>query len=243
MSRFTLSVLAIATCLATSAVYAEPPPSGAVPPPSRALPPPSSALPPPSVIPPTAPPVADPAAPSIAEGKVQRLLMNPYGEVDGLRLADGTLVQFPPHLSESLVAAIKPGDRVRIIGRGQAPRGVRADAIVNTSNGQTLYDQPPVPGAGRPLPPHLRAQALHPQQVEGQVDAVLTGPRGETNGVILADGSIVRFPPDSLRQPVQPGAPFAAEGLGTRNALGTSLEAVSLGTSLSSLQPLYDRAR
>ncbi|MNX05518.1 hypothetical protein D3C86_351380 [compost metagenome] len=203
MSRFTLSVLAIATCLATSAAYG---------------------VPPPGVMPPPAPPVADPAAPSVAEGKVQRLLMNPYGEVDGLRLADGTLVRFPPHLSESLVAAVKPGDTVRVIGRGQAPRGVRADAIVNTSTGQTVYDQPPVPGAGRPLPPHLRAQALH-------------------NGVILADGSIVRFPPDSLRVSVQPGAPFAAEGLGTRNTLGTSLEAMSLGTSLSALQPLYDRAR
>ena len=72
---------------------------------------------------------------------------------------------------------------------------------------------------------------------------MLTGPRGEANGVILTDGSIVRFPPESLRQSVQPGAPFAASGLGTRNANGTSLEAVNLGTSLSALQPLYDGAR
>ncbi|WP_346285103.1 hypothetical protein [Zoogloea sp.] len=55
--------------------------------------------------------------------------------------------------------------------------------------------------------------------------------------------SIVRFPPESLRLAVQSGAPFAASGLGTRNAMGTALEAVSLGTSLSALQPLYDRSR
>lgn len=178
----------------------------------------------------------------VAQGQVQRLLMNPYGELDGLRLGDGTLVQFPPHLSDALNAAVKPGDTVRVIGQPQARGMVRADAIVNTTNGQTIYNQPPALGVARPLPPHLRAQALLPQQVAGQVDAVLSGPRGEANGVILSDGSVVRFPPESLRISLLPGAPFAAEGLGTRNALGVSLEAVRVGTSLSTLQPLYDRA-
>ncbi|WP_419342933.1 hypothetical protein ACM1PE_08005 [Achromobacter sp. PD1] len=169
--------------------------------------------------------------------------MNPYGEIDGLRLADGTLVLFPPHLSTALNAAVKPGDAVRIIGRLQVRGTVKADAIVNTTSGQTIYDQPPTPGVGLPpLPPHLRAQALRPQQVEGQVDAILTGPRGEANGVILSDGSIVRFPPESLRLSVQPGAPFAANGVGTRNTLGVSIEAISVGTSLSALQPLYGSA-
>ena len=135
------------------------------------------------------------------------------------------------------------GDTVRVIGRQEARGTVRANAIVNAANGQTVYDQPPPLGEGRPLPPHLRAQKLQQQQVQGKVDTVLTGPRGEANGVILTDGSIVRFPPESLRQSVQPGAPFAASGLGTRNADGTSLEAVNLGTSLSALQPLYDGAR
>lgn len=74
------------------------------------------------------------------------------------------------------------------------------------------------------------------------MDAVLTGPRGEANGVILGDGSIVRFPPESLRLSIQPGAAFAAAGMGTRNEFGTSLEAVSMGASLAALQPLYDRA-
>lgn len=70
---------------------------------------------------------------------------------------------------------------------------------------------------------------------------MLTGPRGEVNGVILSDGSIVRFPPESLRLSVQTGAPFAASGLGTRNAFGTALEALALGPTLTTLQPLYDR--
>lgn len=176
------------------------------------------------------------------EGQVQRMLINPYGEVDGLRLSDGTIARFPPHMADALTATVKVGDAVRIIGRAETRGTVKADAIINADSGRTVYDQPPPVGQGRALPPHLRAQRLQPQQVEGQVDTVLTGPRGEANGVILSDGSIVRFPPESLRISVQAGAPFAASGLGTRNAFGTALEAVSMGTTLSTLQPLYDRA-
>lgn len=212
-----LPIAALAAGLASTGVFAAPPAPPA----------------------PLAPPAAARPMPAVAQGQVQRLLTNPYGEVDGLRLADGTIVRFAPHLADALTAAVKPGDTVRVIGRPHARGTVQADAIVNDASGQTVYDQPPPLADGRPLPPHLRAQRLQPQQVEGRVDAVLTGRRGEANGVILADGSIVRFPPDSLRQPVQPGAPFAAAGLGTRNGLGLSMEAVSLGTSLSALQPLY----
>lgn len=174
-------------------------------------------------------------------GQVQRMLINPYGEVDGLRLSDGTIARFPPHMADALTATVKVGDDVHVIGRGQAQGTIKADVIVHTGSGRAIYDQPPPVGKGRGLPPHLRAQRLRPQQVEGRVETVLTGPRGEANGVILSDGSIVRFPPESLRLSVQAGAPFAASGLGTRNAFGTSLEAVSMGTRLSALQPLYDR--
>jgi len=179
---------------------------------------------------------------SVVEGQVQRMLINPYGEVDGLRLSDGTIVKFPPHMADALTATVKVNDAVRIIGRAEARGTVRAYAIAHSGTGQTVYDQPPPVGEGRPLPPHLRAQRLQPQQVEGRIEIVLTGPHGEANGVILSDGSIVRFPPESLRLSVQTGAPFAASGLGTRNVFGTSLEAVSMGTSLSSLQPLYGSA-
>ncbi|MDR3067655.1 MULTISPECIES: hypothetical protein [Comamonas] len=183
-----------------------------------------------------------PAGQYVLEGQVQQMLINPYGEVDGLRLKDGSIVKFPPHMAEALLAAVKVGDAVRAIGRAQTRGTVQAEAIIQTATGRTVYEQPPLVGEGRALPPHLRAQRLQTQQVEGRVDAVLTGPRGEANGVILGDGSIVRFPPESLRLSIQPGAAFAAAGMGTRNEFGTSLEAVSMGASLAALQPLYDRA-
>lgn len=67
----------------------------------------------------------------------------------------------------------------------------------------------------------------------------LSGPRGETNGVILNDGSILLFPPEGMQISIKVGMPFAASGLGTRNNDGQSLEAISVGTHLSALQPLY----
>lgn len=173
------------------------------------------------------------------EGRVQRMLTNPYGEVDGLRLDDGTIARFPPHLADALTALVKIGDTVRIVGQPELKGAIRGQAIIHVDSGRILYEQPPADEKRRPLPPHLRAQRLQPQEVEGLVETVLTGTRGETNGVILSDGTIVRFPPDSLRLSVQSGAPFAASGLGTHNEFGTSLEAISMGTTLSALQPLY----
>lgn len=198
---------------------------------------------PPAPFAPPAPARAMPAAmQAVLESPVTRLLTNPYGEVDGLRLSDGTIVRFPPHLAEALTAAVQVGDRVRVIGRRESASSVKADAIVNAATGQTVYDQPPAPGGGHPMPTHLRMASLQTQQAQGRIDVVLTGPRGEAQGVILSDGSIVRFPPHALQQALQQGQPFAASGLGTRNAYGASLEAVSTGASLSDLRPLYGRA-
>jgi hypothetical protein len=42
--------------------------------------------------------------------------MNPHGEVDGLLLNDGTQINFPPHMTDELVGAVKPGQQVGIQG-------------------------------------------------------------------------------------------------------------------------------
>ncbi|WP_299536836.1 hypothetical protein [uncultured Herbaspirillum sp.] len=207
-------------------------------------------------VPPVPPPGAAPMAPPpatydaamtsqapITEGRVSRLLINPYGEVDGLMVGERTVVKFPPHLSQTLQNAVRPGQSVRVFGQAEAAGVIKADAIVNLANGQTVIDRPPAFDANPPLPPHLRAAQLRQLSVRGKIALVLTDPRGQANGVILDDGSIVRFAPDSLRTPLEPGAPFAANGLGTRNSVGTAIEAIDAGASADSLQPLYSRVR
>ncbi|EJM96307.1 hypothetical protein [Herbaspirillum sp. YR522] len=198
-----------------------------------------------------APPAAAAAAPGAvvlnqapaAQGSVDRLLINPYGEVDGLLMRDRTVVKLAPHLSAAVVAAVAPGQVVRVFGLVEPGRSVKADALLNLATGQVVIDRPPGIDSAAPLPPHLRAAQLRQLDVEGRVDLVLTGPRGEVNGVILDNGGIVRFAPDGLRSPLQQGMPFAATGLGTRNAYGTAIEAISTGASLGTQQQIQEPLR
>jgi hypothetical protein len=74
--------------------------------------------------------------------------------------------------------------------------------------------------------------------VSGTVTRVLTGPRGEANGVLLDDGTVVRFPPhvgEAFADLVRPGARLAAQGYGSSGPAGTAIEAVALGPSEASM--------
>jgi hypothetical protein len=62
--------------------------------------------------------------------------------------------------------------------------------------------------------------------------------RGETNGVILDDGTVVRFPPhvgQAFATLVVPGARLVAQSCGASGPAGTAIEAVALESSESSL--------
>jgi carbonic anhydrase/acetyltransferase-like protein (isoleucine patch superfamily) len=53
------------------------------------------------------------------KGNVERVLVNPDGEVDGVILhgaIDAALVHVPPHLSAEIEAGIQVGDAVRVHG-------------------------------------------------------------------------------------------------------------------------------
>lgn len=178
------------------------------------------------------------ALPAVADANVKSILFNPYGEADGLRLANDVIVKFPPHRSQALLGAVQPGQHVRILGHVETPAIVKADAIINVTTGNIVVDQPPANPLPL-LPPHLRAQSLQALQVEGKVDLILNGPRGEVDGVILDNQSIVHFPPESLSAPLRPGERIAVAGLGTKTASGVSLEAIRMGTSTATMQPLY----
>ena len=70
------------------------------------------------------------------------------------------------------------------------------------------------------------------------------GGKGEVNGVILSDGTIIRFKREALYQfggLFQIGQRIAATGYGSENQFGRALEATSLGAEGQPLQPLYAR--
>ncbi len=58
----------------------------------------------------------DPTSLPALSGEVERFIINPHGDLDGLVLAGDQLVHFPPHLSEAVTAAIHPGDTIRVHG-------------------------------------------------------------------------------------------------------------------------------
>jgi hypothetical protein len=73
--------------------------------------------------------------------------------------------------------------------------------------------------------------------------------RGENDGAVLDNGTIVHFPPSvgtQFASLFQVGAPLAAVGYGTINTYGRSLEATSIGPSAGHLQTVIaidDRPR
>lgn len=223
--RRTARAALAATALAAVAVAAPAQP-GPLPPP-----PPGAAVPP--------PPFAQPAAleQATASGRVQRWLPNPNGEADGLLLQDGTQIAFPPHLSDALTGWLRPGDPVEVSGWRRADTPVLRASVVR-SQGRAMEDTPPAPGM-RPPPP--RQDALAPLRADGRVARVLVNSRGDAHGLLLDDGAVVRFPPHmaaAVAPLLRPGATVSARGWGTRNALGTSLEAAQLGATPDALQDM-----
>jgi len=188
---------------------------------------------------PPPPPVANQSGTGI-QGTVARLLPTPHGEVDGLLLEDGRIVRFPPHLSAALLGVVGQGDAVVVDGM-QAGFGndIRAWRITNRSTGRFVTDAPPPP-------PGPRAWSERDMRVSGVVRRALTGGRGETNGVILDDGTVVRFPPhvgEAFATLVVPGARLVAQGYGLSGPAGTAIEAVALGSSERDLMAVDRRGR
>src|SRR6478736_1839095 len=65
-------------------------------------------------------PVVDPPSmekPPVADGIVDRYLLNPRGDVNGLLLRDGSQMHVTLRAAQDLTKAIQPGDRIRVHGR------------------------------------------------------------------------------------------------------------------------------
>jgi hypothetical protein len=182
------------------------------------------------------------ATPSVT-ARVQQYLLTPHGEVDGLLLADGTAVRFPPHQGVALASTVKPGDNISAVGflgpTTAYGRAMKALTITNTATGQTVVDQPPL---SRPVPPHLRGLVRAPLTVTGPVARFLVNPKGDVDGLVLTTGEQVKFKPHHgvliLTLLGRTGGAVTASGYGTRNAFGTVVDAesVAIGTQALSLR-------
>jgi len=185
--------------------------------------------------PPQPPPAASDRQRIGLEGTVDLYLVNPDGQVDGLLFSDDTIVRFPPHLSEQLIETVSPHDPVKVDGFIESNNTIHAWTITNLRTQRSVSDTPPGPGKAPPAPNLVRQQ----MSANGTIRAVTHALRGEPDGAILSDGTIVHVPPpvgEEYADLLQPGKPLAAIGLGTSNSYGRSLEAIALGSSPNQLQ-------
>lgn len=223
----------------------------------------SGAPPPPPVAAPLAPvqPTFDVGQLPATRGTVKYFTLTPRGDVDGFLLTDGTQVHVPPHLSTQLVAAVRIGDAVTVRGlRAAAIPMVAAMAVTGDASGQTVVDMGPADGPGdRPgrgpgpgrgpdrgpgAPPPPGGPGAGPMsEVSGKVTTILHGPRGEANGAILDDGTVLRLPPPEaarLAPMLAPGQTIFAQGLGIANNLGRMVDVRAIGASrdqIAQVQP------
>lgn len=164
------------------------------------------------------------------KGKIAQYSLTPRGDVDGFILQDGTEVHMPPHLSAELVYTVRPGDTVTVHGlKAAAVPMVQAMSVTNDASGQTVTDNGP-PGGGPGA--HGPGGMGQPLQAQGRIKEQLHGPRGDLNGVLLDNGTIVRLPPPEaqrLASELAPGQQIFASGNGVAGPLGKVIAARSIG--------------
>jgi|GEM_PF-6817249 len=172
------------------------------------------------------------------EGKVNRLTTAPRGEIDGAILDDGSVLHWPPHLQDRFSKVSVEGDRVRATGRSESgPAGdvhFEVETVTNvrsnTSSTNPDFDQAPLPRPERgprrhrrepppprrPLPDRIEANdQAETTTVEGRVKRMVTAPRGEIDGALLEDGTVLHWPPhleDSFVTIVKPGEKIITTG-------------------------------
>jgi hypothetical protein len=179
------------------------------------------------------------------KGNVERFVVNPNGEIDGLVLAYDdakiVLVHVPPHLDHAIAAAIRPGDDVRV--RGIRPRGADMIAAValTTADGHTIVDDGPGPDRKdkKKDAPHHRAKP-GTMTVSGVVRLSLYGPKGELRGALLDDGIVVRIEAKEaphLAEQLRPHATISARGDGLETRHCRVVAAKEIGPDPNHLRP------
>jgi hypothetical protein len=161
-----------------------------------------------------------------SRGTVRQYTLTPRGDVDGLILSDGTEVKLPPHLTGQVVYAIRPGDQISIRGlRARAIPLIDAASITNVATGKSVVDDGPPGGPDR---------GGYEQAYGGRIVSTLHGKRGEVNGALLDDGTVLRLPPpeaERLEGWLRSGQMVSVRGDVLNTALGKVIDVRAIGSS------------
>lgn len=132
------------------------------------------------------------------QGKIRSILKNDHDDVDGLLLTNGIQVHFPPHMGDRITSAVKVGDTVQVEGRMEVtPRGENVLEISRlVADGNVIeveHPRPPKPGPKGP-------RHEEPMNAVGEVTEYARNPHGDVDGLVLKDGTEVKFPPHQSRE-------------------------------------------
>lgn len=183
-------------------------------------------------------------------GVVQNFLMSSRGQVNGFILDEGTQIDLPAHLSTQLTRAVKTKDEVIVRGYYTNDKVFKAENIRNARTNKVvanLLSPPPQPLNEEMIPGEHSARSsvvapsaktwarerrgLKQMTAEGTIKTKIYGSAGEVTGVVLSDGSVVRFAPDVIDQTTsgpEIGDSIKVTGYGTKNSFGQSIEATSV---------------
>lgn len=131
------------------------------------------------------------------QGKVKSLLKNDHDDVDGLLLESGLRIHFPPHMGERIATVVDVGDTVQVEGRPEVtPRGEKVFEITKLTSGkETVQIEHP-----RPKPGPKGPREEEPMNATGKVTDYARNPHGDVDGLVLKDGTVVKFPPHQSRE-------------------------------------------
>lgn len=139
-------------------------------------------------------------------GVVESMTTAPRGEIDGAVMEDGTVIHWPPHLADRFAAAVRRGDRIEAEGRTETGRRGETRFEVRTvtnldTDATAENDGRDGPRGkkegkkGRKSPPPPPRRDGPPRTVQGTVERMTTAPKGEIDGAVLDDGTVLHWPP------------------------------------------------
>jgi hypothetical protein len=169
--------------------------------------------------------------PPVADGIVDRYLLTPRGDVNGLLLRDGSQMHVTLRAGQDLTKSIQPGDHVRVHGRRASDSPlVKPDVIINVTDGRSFT----VPyRLDLPMPPREERPAVNEMNAAGTIQVLLYDHlKGVVNGGLLSDGTQFRLPPDvgeHFHASLQREMNVEVRGYGIATPYGTALEAFAIG--------------
>jgi hypothetical protein len=172
-------------------------------------------------------------------GNVEIYLLNKEGLVDGLLLNDSKQVKFTPHLNDQIVAAIKPGDNVEVVGKLGTPSvyGQEIEGLIIT-NSQT---KAVVGKKSKPKRKHkVDENSLTLIKIDDTVQHWLVNDDGKLRGAILTSGTQVHLAKPLAKQldkVAKIGSRIKADGVGRRTNHGEVVEVISLDIDGKVLPP------